>query len=586
MARPGWLDENRTRAYPFVANTVGVPIDGTPTVRNLTFDAIVDAGFVAGPGSSYASLGDYIYLNRVWRADNRFYFEFLTTALGLLNKPLVFSRNLSSDEFVTSFEDLTRIEAENSASVSDDPCDDTLEWNGFITTGSLDALALLMDDGDVWLNAGSYGKLEPATVQNLNTLIVQSVSIANADRTQPLSGTECGDAANYDPGMVRPWQECLLGRLLFKPGYNVTIEQDTTNNAITFRPAVGEGAGEPCGEVPTYPAEGEEGDDLSGSLRCRDVLRSINGQGGSVFGVEANAGFSVIADPKNNRLVIDANFANMEACIAGVSQSAFVPDPDVPPSPATTTTTTEAPVAPLWLPTDSPFPLACWLKPETLNDMYPSDGEVMSMGWYDGLFGLHNAEVANPSFPPFSYQNVINGYNVMRRVNTQGLKFSNLLAQSGGTFSTYMFVRPGNITEGMSAFMDTVNRQWSVFSPTSRTSVGGVTTLSGVGMTPGEWALVSLECAGPSGLYSIRINGNLAYLGTAGNGFFDQLVLGLNPSGDGESSPITEYVEFSAWFAVLPSSERAKQEGYIAWKFNKASLLPPDHPYRFAPPRV
>lgn len=584
MARPGWLDENRTRAYPFIAETVGVNISGTPTVRNLPSDAIVDAGFVAGPSSGFVSAGDYVYLNRVWRTNNRFYFEFLSTSSGLVAKPLVFSRNVTNDEFITTFEELNRIEAENSASTSETPCDDILEWSGFITTGSLDSLAELMNDGDVWSNLGSHGRLEPATIQNLNLLLVRSVSVANADRTVPSDGTECGEVTNYDPGMIRPWQECLLGRLLFKPGFNITIEQDTANNAINFRPTVGEGEGEPCDEVPTYPAEGEEGDDLSGALRCRDVLRSINGQGGSVFSLEANAGFSLIADPNNNRLVIDANFANMEACIEGVSQSVFVPEPGTTAPPAGTTTTTTTTLAPLWQPSNSNYPLRCWLKPETLSNTY-SNGEDMDLGWFDSSGFSNSGEVVNPPESPQAFLNVLNSYAIMQRVNTQGLKFLNLLANSGGTFSTYMMVRVGVINIDPAALMDTTNGQWSVFQQ-GYTSVGGNASEGGVTLELNEWALISLECAGPGGSYSLRLNGNPILVGSALYGFFNELVLGLNPSGQGTSNGITQYAEFAAFYAVLPASERNRMEGYMLWKFGLEQQLPLNHPYRFIPPRV
>lgn len=584
MARPGWLDENRTRAYPFLADTIGVAIVGTPTVRNLTLEAIVDAGFVVGPSSGYVSLGDYVYLNRIWRSDNRFYFEFLSTASGLVAKPLVFSRNMANDEFVTTFEELTQIEAEDSASVSETPCDDILEWSGFITTGSLDRLAIDLADGDVWTNPGNYGKVEPAVVQNLNTLLVRSVSIANADRTPPTAGTECGDALNYDPGMIRPWQECLLGRLLFKPGFNIAIEQDTANNAINFRPTVGEGEGEPCGEVPTYPAEGEEGDNLSGALRCRDVLRSLNGQGGSVFSLEANAGFSLIADPNNHRLVIDANFANMEACIDGISQSVFVPEPGTTAPPKGTTTTTLPPSAPLWSPDYSNFPLGAWLKPETLEFLY-SDGDSIDSGWFDSSGLGNNADIVNPPFAPTVHFNNLNGYPVISRVNTQGLKFYYLLNESGGTLSTYILVKTSVLNTADCPFMDTLGSQWSVFN-NGHTGVGGNTSEGGLSIEADTWSLVSLECAGPGGTYVLRVNGNQVLTGIATYGFFDLLVLGLNPSGFGASNGITVQSEFVAFYAVLPPNERYKVEGYIMWKFGLENSLPPGHPYRFTPPKV
>lgn len=586
MARPGWLDTNRTRAFPFLTDTVGKVSDSGPfNVRNLPLDAIVDAGFVVGPSSLYVSLGDYVYLSRVWRTGNRFYFEFLTTATGLLAKALVFSRNVAVDEFVTTFEELNHVEAEDSASISQTPCDDVLEWSGFITTGSLDTLAVLMDDGDIWTNPGNYGKLEPATIQNLNMLLVQSVSIANADRTPPTAGTECGDVSNYDPGMIRPWQTCLLGRLLFKPGFNITIEQDTTNNVINFRPTVGGGEGEPCGEVPTYPAEGEEGDDLSGALRCRDVLRSINGQGGSVFSLEANAGFSVIADPKNNRLVIDANFANMEACIAGISQSVFVPDTSVPLPPFVTTTTTLPPEHALWTPGDSNYPLCAWLKPETLASLYPSPTENMDDGWPDATNFGNDAAVFNLGFSPVSNSNTLHGYTVMSRVNTQGLILYNLLIDSGGTFSTFVLCKLGTINTSAAAILDTTNSQWSVFSQ-GHTGVGGQTSDGGLTLESDVWTLVSLESAGPTGTYVLRMNGRTVLTGIAGYGFFDQLLLGLNPSGNGASSGVSWYAELAAFFAVLPLAERQRMEGYIMWKFGLQQSLAVGHPYRGTPPRV
>jgi hypothetical protein len=593
VARAGWLDENETRCFPFLENTIGIAISGSPTVRNLPLNAVVDAGFVVGATSGYSSLGDYVFLNRIWRLDNRFYFEFLSTATGLTGKALVFTRNLMEGKFVTSFEDLLDVEADSSQSISQTPCDDRLEWHGFLTTGPLDDLAALLDDGDAWYNPGSQGRIEPAVIQNLSELLVESVSVANADRTTPLAGTECGDAIDYDPGEVRPWQSCVVGRLLFKPGFNITIEQDTANNALNFRPAVGDGVGEPCGEVPTHPAEGDEGDDLSAALRCRDVLRSINGQGGSVFSLEANAGFALTADPKNNRLIIDANFINMAACIDGVSLSIFSPEPDTTPEPPGSTTTTTPEPSALWSPELSPYPLATWYNSDSIGTLY-GDEAPMTVGWpadgrVPGIFSQDYsvADVPFGATAPIAKLGELNGFNVVARSGSQGLQIQGLLNISGGTLSLFFMMRynAGGSSNRIPIF-DTPNSQFSAFTSDSYTAVGGVGQAAGLAIPEDTWCIVSLESAGPGSTYTLRVNGNPVLTGVSGNAFFDSIHLGLNPSGMGTVEGIHIHAEIVGFFAVLPKSERTKVEGYYAHRFAQTSMLPFNHPYRFTAPRV
>ena len=209
----------------------------------------------------------------------------------------------------------------------------------------------------------------------------------------------------------------------------------------------------------------------------------------------------------------------------------------------------------------------------------------MDLGWEDSTGFANNADVANPGFSPQSFLNVLNGYAAMRRVNEQGLKFTSLLSDSGGTFSTYLVVNLGSLITDDTVIMDTTNSQWSVFN-LGRTGVGGAVSEGGLSIAVNTWTIVSLECSGPGGTYVLRANGNVVLTGTASNGFFNELWLTLNPSDQGTSSGVLLQAEFASFFAVLPPEERYKVEGYLVWKFELENSLPFDHPYRFTPPRV
>lgn len=317
MAQPGWFNGNLGRAYPFLAGTVGAAVDGPVTVRNLPADAVVDAGFVAGPLSAFESDADVVYLLRVRREGATLYFDFASTAAGLDGVVLTFSRAVSAGRYVQEFAEAAGEEFADSDSLSDVDCEEPA-LTGFLVTGDLAALlALLPGDGEIAGNPGGYGVLEPARVQNLAGAYVTGVGVANADRTRTESPDGCEAVAYpFETGAIFVQDVCLTGTVLFKAGYNAVVRQDDAAGRILLQAAVGAGEGEPCEEVEAFAGEAPPGGSelLTGGPVCGELLRSLNGLGGPRIDLKAGLGVTIVPDPDNNVIVVDADFTGMVGC--------------------------------------------------------------------------------------------------------------------------------------------------------------------------------------------------------------------------------------------------------------------------------
>lgn len=315
MASPGFFNENENRAYPF---SVGATNPPEPLV--------VDAGFVAGPRSRFASGTHTVTLVAVRRQGSFFYLDFTSDAPELFGVPLTFSRHEGDDDFATEFVDSgtagTSASSESgSVSASDSAasrvCDEPL-WSGFVVTGRMAAFAALLPaDGE----AAYAAEVEPALVQNLSEAYVTQFAVANTDRTRVSASPDCDGEGPPDDEVIHTNATCVLGDVVLVPGYNCTIRQSSIDNSITLGAAVGAGAGEPCEPVKTHAAEQKPAgsDLLEGGPRCNQTVRAVNGVGGPMLNLIAGAGVTITSLPEENKVQINVNMSGLALCYDSIS---------------------------------------------------------------------------------------------------------------------------------------------------------------------------------------------------------------------------------------------------------------------------
>jgi len=330
MARPNFFNENQGRYFPLVQDSMEQP-PGTNNLSWLPKPTFVDFGAVMGVNAGYSHTAHHIRLVQIRRNAGRWYFYFImvekVSEANVLQHWLVFSRSVGETEYVTSFEeaipltqDFPETPPEESASVeisaSVNPCPQTIPWSGYLTTGDLTDLEAWMG-ADIIRNTG-YAVVEPALIQSQDGSFVNTINIANADRTRADSPSWCRPlvwTTALDDVYIAA--TCVTGRLRFEGGYNTNIQQQTTENRIRFAASVGEGAGEVCDPVPLFPGERPPlgGSNLDGALSCNDTIRSINGVGGRTVQLLAGAGVSLSADPANNLINVAVDLNSLKACI-------------------------------------------------------------------------------------------------------------------------------------------------------------------------------------------------------------------------------------------------------------------------------
>lgn len=371
MARVGFYNENEYRDYPFRTQTA--PLDIAAYVQysssssasiagsssssavplyDLPSELIVDFGAIMGVASDYSDArGDFVYLYRLRRSGGYVLFEFRTTADAAKTQSLYFVRSLTDPEFKQDwaeswsnqsgdppfpFVDTSSSIAQSVSSSAafcdrDTVCDDQDRrwkcggvgcqesvWEGFLITGRFEALADMLADGDELVFAIGLWAIEPARVQNLNKSFVQSLNIANRDRSRHTPPEGCDSASSAYPVVTYLGRRCLQGDISFKEGYNCLIRQDNTNNTLTFNGQVGAGAGEPCEEVPLYPGESPPADSryLGGGPACDEIIRTINGKGGPALRLLGGPGVRVYDSPTDASTVfVDADLGTFAVCL-------------------------------------------------------------------------------------------------------------------------------------------------------------------------------------------------------------------------------------------------------------------------------
>jgi hypothetical protein len=330
MSKPGFYNDNAARAYPFVKGTVNTQPPTVPaTVVDIPNDIVVDAGFLVGLKSQFDAETHEIYLEEIRREGSQFFFEFRSDAPGLFQRPLTFMRAVGDEdellEFTDNFEDpVVSVSASGfSASGSTPECDPEPLWSGFLVTGSMTAIATLLPSDDTIARVDSGDALiEPALIRSMVTGYVDSLQVANNDRTRVTAADGCPEVTWTHPTDIIFLREtCIRGDVRFKAGFNSYVQQSDIDNLIEIGALAGAGEGQPCEEVPLFDGEdsASDGDFLGGGLACGETVRSINGVGGRLMNILSGAGASITPDPNNNRVIINLDMSGLALCYTSES---------------------------------------------------------------------------------------------------------------------------------------------------------------------------------------------------------------------------------------------------------------------------
>lgn len=324
-----FFNENANRAYPFVLGTVDRPASGPTTTLNLPNGLIVDTGFILGPKSRFKTESHSVYLVRLRRVGDYFFYDFESDAPALFGVTLTFTRHVADENYLAEFTDSGDVGLSESSlvagSISEGPCDEPL-WSGFLVTGVMaEAELLLPSDGEITRGVEA-STVEPALLQNLSESYVVKIGIANDDRIRTTAPEDCPELVFPGPvDVIHVAAHCIVGDVVIKPGYNCLVTQNLVERSLTIAAAPGAGAGQPCEEVPLYPGEiAPVGSRLlEGGPRCNEVLRSLNGIGGRQFSLIAGQGVTINSVPADHRIVIDIDMLGLAFCdgISHVSES-------------------------------------------------------------------------------------------------------------------------------------------------------------------------------------------------------------------------------------------------------------------------
>lgn len=312
MSETSWFNTNENRAYPFRVNT-----DSPPTA------VVVDAGFMLGAKSRFVSGTHKVIMTKIRRQGAFFYLDFTSDAPELFGLTLTFSRRTSDGDFAYEYVDSGMAGlsmTSESGSGESGYCSDPL-WSGFIVTGRIAALeSLLPSDGDIPYELGV--EIEPALIQNLAATFVTKIGIVNEDRTRSTSPEACGTITPASPpDVLFIASTCIIGDVVFVPGFNANVRQSGQDNSITLGAAVGDGEGEPCGTIPLYPTESPPAGStlLEGGLRCNETIRAINGLAGPLLSLTAGNGVTITASPSTHTVLINVDMQGLAMCFDTVS---------------------------------------------------------------------------------------------------------------------------------------------------------------------------------------------------------------------------------------------------------------------------
>ncbi len=289
MARNEWYTDNANRRYPFAVEPPAAALS-TPA-NTLPNSALVDCGVVCLHGGGFVPGRDRVWVSDVATSPTHVQLTLSSNAPGIADtienpggNPLIFDIPRTAPENTPVF---------GSCEIAGPgSCPEYLLWHGFVVVGRISELAGWAENVRSGPLLASAHLLEPHCVQSLQGAYVRSLSIANRRRTRTTD----------IPGVARdivPIATCRQGAQRFVAGYNCVIGYDTAQNGLVFAARRGEGAGEPCGEVPAYDGEEPVPDSalLSGGPACRDTIRSINGAPGPALRLRGENGITVRRHP-------------------------------------------------------------------------------------------------------------------------------------------------------------------------------------------------------------------------------------------------------------------------------------------------
>jgi len=348
MPQAGFYNQNLYRDYPF--QTQGAPLEqlrsdsSASSVSGVSYalaalphELIVDFGVIMGVFGNYSDRTDWVYLYRVTRDDPFLIFEFRTTANGQV---LRFTRRTDDSEYKYEWAEaqwrdadfeLPPVASLSSASAPSESewwlgCEDSEPvWEGFLVTGKFDDILDMIPNGAALYFDIGHQVVEPSRIQNLKESYIRSIGLANRARTHVIDPEQCTGQSEAQDTRVYEVVACLQGALAFEEGYNCQIRQENAGNTIVIGAGVGLGAGEVCEEYPFYPGEsiGAGETYYTGGPTCGEILRTLNGKGGSRIRFEAGTGFNVrtdVADPST--IIVDMTLEDFAICLNPTGTSA------------------------------------------------------------------------------------------------------------------------------------------------------------------------------------------------------------------------------------------------------------------------
>jgi hypothetical protein len=268
MAERDFYNLNVRISYPLVHG------DPTAFLTSGLFprEALVDAGFILGRKSGFSPDVDSVYLYSVVVHLDGVTLNFRSGAPGFSGWQFSFFLPVGTPFGATCYEDAVNIAG---------AYPDSDYGTGFITVGDLSGLEALTPGTYV---VDGILRVEPALLQTEVDALVSDVSLANKARCCPIpcsnqsSSSSSSEAPVCDPDAIYPLARGLAGDILFKEGYNVTIQLNETFNALLFDARVGYGDGETC-EDTIIDGEGDSGFHKGDfCMPCDDVIRSVNGR--------------------------------------------------------------------------------------------------------------------------------------------------------------------------------------------------------------------------------------------------------------------------------------------------------------------
>jgi hypothetical protein len=310
MSAPGWYNANQSRSYPIVGPGPILMTRNDLVSLVLPATVLVDAGFLAQAGN----ITCVMYLAEIRRISaTRFQFRVGSTVPELADWSFQQDRDLSLDpEFTPRWSSAMG----GTSSVCDSLVGDLL-WDGFLTTGQLQDLVPLLTVGQSLTGSPETTAFEPSSIQWLAGTRLQSINLANEDRTRWTASPSCG-GTGLDPGrQYLVAGRCLSGPLELIPGYNCVITQTDRNATLTIGAQVGGGLGVPCREVPLTPSEAELPDNvlLSGGPSCSEAINRINGLVGPELSLVGGQGVQIQPSTVDESgLVVDVNLFDVEVC--------------------------------------------------------------------------------------------------------------------------------------------------------------------------------------------------------------------------------------------------------------------------------